>query len=404
MTENRFNFTKAKLERISPPERAEASSGGKYETYYDTGEKGLVLLVSNGGAKTFYLYMRINGQPKRVKLGAFPSLSIENARKEARTNKGLVAQGKDPHAEKQRKRTEGSLSKFFHEQYLELHARKHNRTWEQDRSNFERLLSPLHNKSLSDITRNDIQAIHSAIGKKNGEYIANRILALLHSIFNKAVEWGWQGTNPVYGVKKFKERSRERFLQPEELPRFFEALEAEPNRDMCDYFMMLLLTGARRRNVGAMRWKDISLELACWTIPETKNGESYTVNLPQDAVNLLKNREHTKETGWVFPSATSKSGHLEEPKSAWKRLLKRAGIEDLRIHDLRRTLGSYQAISGASGFIIGKSLGHKSSAATEIYARLNSDPVRESVEKALSSMFGVAGVTLPKETRMKAGR
>lgn len=391
MAGNRINFTKAALERIKPPVRADGGSGGKFDTYHDTTEKGLVLLVSNGGAKTFYVYKRINGQPKRVKLGAFPDWSIEKARKEARISKGLIADGKDPHEEKQRRRTEGSLAKFFNEQYLALHAKKHNRTWAQDKSNFDRLLIPLHNKSLSDITRNDIQAVHGAIGKNNGQYVANRVLALLHTIFNKAIEWGWQGTNPVIRIKKFKEKSRERFLQPEELPRFFAALEAEPNRDMRDYFMLLLLTGARRRNVGAMHWKDISLELASWTIPETKNGEAYTVNLPQDAVTLLQNRDHTKAQGWVFPSSTSKSGHVEEPKAAWRRILQRAGIEDLRIHDLRRTLGSYQAISGASSFIIGKSLGHKSSAATEIYARLNADPVRESVEKAVGAMFAVGG-------------
>lgn len=392
MVGNRINFTKAALERITPPVKPDDSSGGKYDTYHDTGEKGLVLLVSNGGAKTFYLYMRINSQPKRVRLGAFPDWSIEKARKEAQKAKGLIADGKDPHAEKQRKRTEGNLATFFNDQYLTLHAKKHNRSWQKDKSSFDQHLKPLHNKPLSEITRNDIQAIHSAIGKNSGVYSANRVLAVLHAVFNKAIEWGWQGVNPAHGIKKFKERSRERFLQPEELPRFFAALDAESNKDMRDYFMLLLLTGARRRNVGAMHWKDISLELATWTIPETKNGESYTVNLPQDALELLRNRLHTKETGWVFPSATSKSGHIEEPKSAWKRILQRAGIEDLRIHDLRRTLGSYQAISGASSFIIGKSLGHKSSAATEIYARLNADPVRESVEKALSAMFGVGGM------------
>lgn len=391
MAGNQLNFTKAALERITPPAKPEGATGGKFITYHDTTEKGLVLLVSTGGAKTFYVYKRINGQPKRLKLGAFPDISIEKARKEAQKSKGLIAEGKDPHEEKQRKRTEGSFAKFFNEQYLPLHAKKHNRTWAQDKSNFDRLLIPLHNKSLSDITRNDIQAVHGAIGKNNGQYVANRVLALLHTVFNKAIEWGWQGVNPVIRIKKFKEKSRERFLQPEELPRFFAALEAEPNREMRDYFMLLLLTGARRRNVGAMHWRDISLELATWTIPETKNGESYTVNLPQDALALLRSREHTKAEGWVFPSAASKSGHIEEPKAAWKRILQRAGIEDLRIHDLRRTLGSYQAISGASSFIIGKSLGHKSSAATEIYARLNADPVRESVEKAVGAMMAVGG-------------
>ena len=151
---------------------------------------------------------------------------------------------------------------------------------------------------------------------------------------------------------------------------------------------MLLLTGARRSNVASMHWKDISLELATWRIPETKNGESYMVNLPDLAMQILQHRAISKEkSGWVFASVTSSSGHLEEPKSAWKRILQRADIDNVRIHDLRRTLGSYQAINGASGFIIGKSLGHKSSFATAIYARLNADPVRQSVERATAMIF-----------------
>ncbi len=441
MSGKKLNFTKAALERITPPTKPEGSTGGKFDTYHDTGEKGLVLLVSNGGAKTFYVYKRIKGKPKRVRLGAFPDLSIENARKAAQTEKGLIAQGIDPVAEKKRVKDDTLLYDFYHSKYLPQHAKLHNKAWEYDAARFEQHLKPLHKRRLGEIQRDDIRQLHNDIAEQQGIYCANRVLANIHSIFNKAIEWDWRGINPAQGIKKFKEKSRERFLQPEELPLFFAALEAEPNSDMRDYFMMLLLTGARRRNVAAMRWKDISLDLASWTIPETKNGESYTVNLPQEALALLKSREHTKAQGWVFPSVTSKSGHIEEPKAAWKRLLLRAtvyhllgliaaaegwkktvltkarkdaetnlaatletlqetaerleiktenlGLQDLRIHDLRRTLGSYQAISGASSFIIGKSLGHKSSAATEIYARLNADPVRESVEKALSAMFAV---------------
>ena len=104
-------------------------------------------------------------------------------------------------------------------------------------------------------------------------------------------------------------------------------------------------------------------------------------------INVLQNRLSKKNNDWVFPSLTSQSGHIEEPKSAWKRIVTAAGIENLRIHDLRRTLGSWQAATGANSFVIGKSLGHKTQAATAIYARLNLDPVRKSVGKATSAMF-----------------
>ena len=148
-----------------------------------------------------------------------------------------------------------------------------------------------------------------------------------------------------------------------------------------------LLTGARRSNVLSMRWEDINLQQATWRIEETKNGNSQTIPLSSTALELLRMRSETKESDWVFQSATSQSGHLEEPKSAWKRILKQAGLKDLRLHDLRRTLGSWQAATGANSYVIGKSLGHKTQQATAIYARLNIDPVRESVERATNSMF-----------------
>jgi integrase len=113
--------------------------------------------------------------------------------------------------------------------------------------------------------------------------------------------------------------------------------------------------------------------------------------LIKEAVEILKNRKkenakmnlETLQAEHVFPSIVSKSGHLTDPKKAWYRILKEAQVDNLRLHDIRRTLGSYQAITGASLPIIGKSLGHKSSQATQIYSRMNLDPVRQSIEKAI---------------------
>lgn len=139
-----------------------------------------------------------------------------------------------------------------------------------------------------------------------------------------------------------------------------------------------------------MRWKDINFHTATWRIEETKNGEAQTIHLPHQAVELLKARKLESDSPWVFPGSGA-SGHLADPKKAWARILKEAGIENLRIHDLRRTLGSYQAATGANGYIIGKSLGHKSQQSTAIYARLNLDPVRESVNKATDAMFEYGG-------------
>lgn len=227
--------------------------------------------------------------------------------------------------------------------------------------------------------------MHQKITENNGIYQANRMLARIRSMYNKAIEWGWNGVNPASGIKQNREVKRDRFVQPKEFPEFFKALNEEPNIVARNYIWMSLFTGARKSNVLAMRWEDIDFSLKIWRIPNTKNGEPLIVPLDDRAVALLKDIEQTSE--WVFPSPASASGHLQDPKKAWKRILDRAGIKNLRIHDIRRTLGSYQAITGASLPIIGKTLGHKSQTATQIYARLDYDPVRESMKNALEKMF-----------------
>jgi integrase len=213
-------------------------------------------------------------------------------------------------------------------------------------------------------------------------------------LFNKAVEFGvWDKVNPAKGIKKFRETSRDRFLQPHELPNFFKALAEETNEPIRDYVLLSLLTGARRGNVLSMCWEDIRFETSEWYIPETKNGLPHTVTLTQEAVAILvqRKKQQIEKTPFVFPSTGAK-GHLTEPKKGWKRLLEHANIKNLRIHDLRRTLGSWQAREGASLTIIGKSLNHKSPLSTSIYARLDLDPVRFSIEKAVDAMFKAGNV------------
>lgn len=380
MAENRLKFTKAALEGLK------VTGKGQRTYFYDTGEPSLTICVTTAGTKTFYLYKRIEGEPVRLKLGRFPDLSVENARKLAANAKGEIAMGKNPQKAKQAIRDEKTFGDLF-EDYLEKHSKVHKSSWEYDEREVNKFLSHWFKRRIGTIERSEVEKLHTKVGKENGTYQANRLLERIRSIFNKAIDWGWEGVNPAAGIKKFREKSRDRFLQPDELPRFFEALAAEPNETARDFFVISLLTGARKSNTLAMRWMEINFTSATWRIPQTKNGEPQTVHLPEAALELLKERKLASLSEWVFPGAGA-SGHLADPKKAWNRILKEAGIQDLRIHDLRRTLGSYMAATGANGYVIGKSLGHKSQQSTAVYARLNLDPVRVSVNKATDVMMG----------------
>lgn len=380
MTSQHLNFTKAVLVK------APTAKKGSKDYYYDAREKGLMMAVTPTGTKTFFLYKRIEGKPERLLLGRFPDISIENARKLAIAAKGEIAVGANPQKEKRAIRDEMTFGALFAD-YMEKYSKVHKRSWKYDEREVNKFLSRWMKRKISSFDRAEIERLHAKIGKENGLYQANRLLERIRSIFNKAIDWGWAGPNPAFGIKKFKEKSRDRFLQPDELPRFFEALANEPNETARDFFMISLLTGARKSNTLAMRWKDINFTTNTWRIEVTKNGDAQTVHLPREAIEVLTKRKWKSESPWVF-EGKGKTGHLADPKKAWSRILAKADIDDLRIHDLRRTLGSYQAATGANGYIIGKSLGHRSQQSTAIYARLNLDPVRESVNKATDAMFG----------------
>jgi integrase len=220
-------------------------------------------------------------------------------------------------------------------------------------------------------------------------------LAKISSIYNKAIEWGHKLENPAVGIKKFKETARDRYLQANELEIFWQAVQQEQNTIIRDYILVSLLTGARKSNVCSMKWNQIDFYTKIWRIPESKNGDTLSIPITDKVIEILNFRKENnellgfKDSEYVLPGKGT-TGHLVEPKKAWKNILNRAGIKDLRLHDLRRTFGSWQAITGTSIQIIGKSLGHKSSSATEIYARLSMDPVRESVIKGTDLILDLA--------------
>ena len=377
-------LTKARIDALPAPEK-----GRRY--FYDAKTPGLCVCVTATGARTFYLYRWLNGSPQRLRIGRYPDLSVEQARAEAQKLTGLMAQSINPQDAKRTARRELTFGLVFAD-YMELHAKPLKKSWRHDQAQYDRYLKPLAGRKVSAITRADVQRLHVHIGREHGHYAANRAVALLSAVFNRCAS---DVPNPARGVKRFKEQSRDRFLQPEEMQRFFLALEDEPSDDWRDFFTVALLTGARRANVLAMRWADLNLERGLWRIPaaDAKGGEPMICVLAVPVVEILRRRhDDNGESPFVFPS-TGKTGHLEEPKKAWRGILERAGFVDadgkntVRIHDLRRTLGSWQAMTGASLSIIGKSLGHKDAATTAIYARLNVDTVQASVNTAAAAIM-----------------
>jgi integrase len=150
-----------------------------------------------------------------------------------------------------------------------------------------------------------------------------------------------------------------------------------------------------------MRWSDINFDLNVWNIPadQSKNAETITIPLIEEALEILSRRRKKTSSVFVFPGR-GKTGHFKEPRKGWQRVCDAAGLSSVRLHDLRRTMGSYQTMTGATSTIVGKTLGHKSLAATAIYSRLNTDPVRASMKKAVEAMQTAAEQSEKKITKI----
>lgn len=239
-------------------------------------------------------------------------------------------------------------------------------------------------KQLSAITKDDVQDWVDHLGT-HSQSAATRAATQLAAVFAWGSKRNYCKQNPCTGIEKFKDIKRNRFLLPGELLRLKGALKDSP-LIIHDLVWLALLTSARKANLLSMRWDEIDLDLRIWEIPgnKFKNGDSHIVPLEDDAIAILRRRRANSKSPWVFPGRFGQ--HLQDPKRAWVKVKEKAGLKNFWFHDLRRTGGSYMAISGVSLHVIGKALGHKDPRSTEIYARLNLDAIRTAFKTMHTSL------------------
>jgi integrase len=472
-----IDFTVDAIQGIEPPTTVDRVE------YKDSKEQGLYLRVTKNGVKTFTYVGRAKGAAKaeRKTLGKFPIVKPAEARKMARELSGHQASGASVSAEGRARRQEMRLSDLWALYYEHLSATK--KRPDISEMAWRIYISPkFGNRRLSDISYSEVERWHrdlpaailerrdaaaaELLAKRkqkeaekearrlirkhgplpkldkavkastskmviNGNSAANRCVEVMRAMYNFALEQKrnlYTGKNPAAEQTAFKENERSRFIQSDELSKFFTALAGISSQTVRDAILTSLLTAARKENVISMKWEDIHLQRKEWALPGEfqKNGAPYIVPLVSELVALLEQRkeahdefiaQHPPKTkhdklcaSFVFPSARSETGHIVNMNKVWATLKENAKIDDLRLHDLRRTMGSWQAKTGASLVVIGKSLNHKDPTATAIYARLDMDPVRDSMTTATSAMFEAAGlkpkgevIDMPVKSQRKAG-
>jgi integrase len=316
-------------------------------------------------------------------LGQHGVLTVGQARDLARDLLAKVRKGGDPAAEKKATRDAPTVRDLARD-YLERHAVPNKRPGSvaDDEAMLQRIILPkLGTVKVAAVGRQDIEKLHNSL--RSTPYMGNRLLALLSKMFNLAVAWGWRATNPAKGIPRFHEDRRQRWLSAEELSRLWALLEQHPNRRSARAVMLLTLTGSRRNEVLGATWDQFDLNRGIWTKPShhTKAKRTEYVPLSNAALALLSTMrgETEPQSPYLFPGDAANKP-LCDIKKFWKSVCRTAGLEKLRLHDLRHSYASNLVSQGVSLHIVGKLLGHTQPQTTARYAHLDDAALRQATE------------------------
>ncbi len=391
------------------------SANPKDTFIWDNDVKGFGLKITPKGRKVYLVQKRLDGQLRRFTIGKHGApWTPETARFEANKILSKLASGKDPMEEKRKARNDITVAELCGLYLKEGCSAKKDSTIATDIGRIRRHINPLlGKKKVRRLTRADMERflVDVANGKtatnvktgfrgraivRGGKGIATRTFGLLGAIMQFAVNRDMRKDNPCRGIKRYKDKKIERFLSSQELVDLGNALaEAEAdgfNPLAVSVIRMLLLTGARKSEIVTLEWSWVDFERGLLILPDSKTGAK-VVPLGNAAIEILKNIPRQIDSEFVFPG-TGKDGHLVGLWKMWTRIRERAGMPDLRLHDLRHHFLSVGAQSGESLYVLGKIAGHKRPETTQRYAHLADDPLRQSADR-ISSMIE-ASISAPK--------
>ena len=364
--------------------------------YYDQAITGFMLEVRHTGGKTYYLrYRDVHGKLRQHKIGDAKSLTYDKARQAAQRLRSQVVLGEDPAADRKTQRTIPTLKEVVEQRYIP--------DVEQHRRNFSSTLSFIHNHllpalghlHLDEVTPEKISSAHQDL-REHGYALAtcNRLPIMLKTIYNLCNRQKVPGSspNPANAVQLFQvNNARERYLTPEEIERLRSALELSENPQLKFIVPLLLLLGCRKRELLDARWEFVDLDRRTLYVPLSKSGKSRNIPLSMAAVEMLKQLPKWSGCPYVIPNPQTLKPYvsLYEP---WHNARTRAGLADVRIHDLRHTAASMLVQANVPIYTVSKILGHTQLKTTERYAHLADDTLLAAADTAASAMGNLWGV------------
>jgi len=357
--------------------------------FYDKKVVGLSLKVLASGHKAFYIRYR-DKRDKQVerKLGSTAVMKLSDARKAANEVLAQVAMGDDPFEQRRTLKNVPTFAAFVSAHYM-TYIKGYKRSWETDETLLRNHVLPkIGNLYLDEIKRQHLIEVFSHHRESHAPASTNRVLILCRYIFNLAMKWEVEGMtrNPTAGIEPYPiNNQRERYLKDDEALRLFEALEASPNPLLPYIVAMLLLTGARRREVLHARWHDLDLAQRLWRIEFNMTGKTRHVPLSQGALSLLAKLPRKEDNDYLFPNPKTGKPFVSIFHS-WDTARQKAGLKDVRIHDLRHSFASYVINQGHSLYEVQKLLGHTQVKTTQRYAHLSHDSLLSAADSAMASV------------------
>ena len=368
---------------------------GKRARFYDLKVGGLLLELMPSGSKIFRFMRVVKNKQQWNTIGASPNISLEKARNEAIRLSCQLVDGADFQLQRDQVRNELTLGELA-TLYIEQYATGRCQTYEQMQKDFSRWFKEDLGLRLSQVTTNWIQVRLNKLYAGKHPARANKARDHIRAIFQWGKKQKFCSDNPAQDTNGFKVQARERFLQPEEFEKILTAIHEYPDDRLRDLFLLCLYTGQRVGNIQAMRWEQINLQMKVWVIPRTKTGQAHTHHLTDASIEVLTERKKMPSIyGWVFPGGNRMNNkptknHITEPKKAWKVICAKAGLEDLNIHDLRRSLGAWSHMTGGSVPTVQRILGHKTLAAAAVYQRVTDNEARVVANRAVETMLHLA--------------
>lgn len=399
----RILFSRRVLDALPTP-----ATGRAY--VYDTKASGLILCVTDHGAKSFQVYRKLNGRPLRITLGRYPDLSIDHARRKAAEALALLADGINPLVEKKAKVARRlTLAQVF-DAYLNGRDLKP-RTVAIYQRVFAHDFADWRTMPIVDITRDMVEQRHTELGAHSRAH-ANLALRILRAVLNFAAGKyeACRGQpllldNPTKRLSAtrswYRIDRRQSVVKSWQFPAWFKAINKLANSAECnsppatvrDYLLLLLFTGLRRNEAARLRWSDIDLEHRTLRVTDTKNRQPHELPLSHFLFELLTRRKHAQPTAEYVFSYPNQAGYLTDTRPWSKQVIQQSNVKFM-LHDLRRSFITVAESLEISSYMLKRLLNHKTAGdVTAGYIVFDVERLREPMQKITDAILNFAGLS-----------